>query len=240
MKTAGHQRPAAAAFTLVELLTAIAVLSVLMVFISLIFSAASKATQLSRVRLDADRQARLIFDSMADDFTRMLRRPDVDFHFVKSSTTATPGANDTFFMFCENPGYFSSSLTSTTESNVSLIGYRINTLNNPPTGTANTPTDTPYTLEKLAKGLAWDLQSASSTYPVPFLTFDSFVNGTLQSYTPDSNTTIDGIWGPPSLPTAIDQPTYTDTSFHMLGDSTFRLEFCFLLTDGTYSLYPPP
>jgi prepilin-type N-terminal cleavage/methylation domain-containing protein len=219
-----HRRYVGAAFTLVELMTAIAVLSVLMVFISVLISGASKATHLSRARLDADSQARLIFDSMADDFTRMLRRPDVDFHFVKQS------GNDTFFMFCENPGYFSSSLTSATESNMSLIGYRINTLNNPATGSPNNPTDTPYTLEKLAKGLAWDYQSSASTYPVPFLTYDKVTSS--GTYTPDSASTILGIW--PN----IDQASYADTSFHMLGDSTFRLEFCFLLTDGTYSVVP--
>jgi prepilin-type N-terminal cleavage/methylation domain-containing protein len=227
MTTVRHRRQTAAAFTLVELLVAIAILSVLMVFIGLMMTAASKATQLSRERLDADRQARLIFDSMADDFTRMMRRPDVDFHFVKQA------GNDCFFMFCENPGYFSTTLTAATESNVSLIGYRINTLNNPPVGDPTKPTDIPYTLEKLAKGLSWDSQASTTppTYPVVFLTLDQ-ATGTTPTFAPDSSSTIVGRW--PN----IDQTTYTDTSFHLLGDSTFRLEFCFLLTDGSYSLVP--
>jgi prepilin-type N-terminal cleavage/methylation domain-containing protein len=225
-------------FTLVELMTAVAVLSLMMVLVSLLFAAASRATLLSNKRLDADSQARLIFDRMSDDFTRMLRRNDVDFHFVKNTGTGTQGANDTFFVYCEEPGYFDSTntgLNAATESNMSLVGYRVYT------GTTNVPADYQYTLERLAKGLAWDQQGTTS--PVVYLTFDDYSSGgsplnfnsntiTLQSFTPDSKSTIVGQWA------NIDQPSYADANFHLLGDSTFRLEYCFLLTDGTYSLVP--
>jgi len=223
-------------FTLVEMMAAVVVLSLLVVLIANLFASATTVTRLSTVRLDADTQARLVFDRMAADFTWMLRRPDVDFHFLKQndsgSNPSTSPYSDTFFFFSEVPGYFSSSETSANESNTSLIGYRINS--------------TTFQLERMAWGLTWDPDNTPG-YPLVYLTYNNYVNGTsgtLTDYTPAGASTIAATganW------VGIDSATYNTTdnaattpggNFHVLGDSVFRMEYCYLLKDGTYSVYP--
>jgi len=210
-------------FTLVEMMVALAVLSLLVLLIAQLFTSASQVTRASTVRLDADTEARLVLDRMAADFTWMLRRPDVDFHFVKqvpSGGAPTTAPSDTFFFFSEVPGYYDP-VETVPESNVSLVGYRINS--------------TTYQLERLARGLSWDADNATkSGIPAIFLTYDNYAgtSTTLTDYTPDILSTILGNW--PN----IDQTTYTDAYFHVLGASVFRLEFCYFLKDGTYSVVP--
>jgi prepilin-type N-terminal cleavage/methylation domain-containing protein len=214
-------------FTLVEMMAAIAVLGLLVLLIANLFSSATTVTRLSTVRLDADTQARLVFDRMAADFAWMLRRPDVDFHFLKQNDNAGPPSappySDTFFFFSEVPGYFSSSETSANESNTSLVGYRINS--------------TTFQLERMAWGLTWDLDTYS--FPLVYLTYNSTT-----TYAPLAASTIAASganWA------GIDSSTYNTTdntattpggNFHVLGDSVFRMEYCFLLKDGTYSVVP--
>jgi len=222
------------------MMTALLVLSLLVLLIAQLFASATSVTKLSTVRLDADTQARLVFDRMATDFTWMLRRPDVDFHFVKQADNNSAGAaqnnySDTFFFFSEVPGYFNSAESTANESNTSLIGYRINP--NPNTKSLQ--------LERMAWGLTWD-PDATPGYPLVYLTFSNFSNGlgsVLTDYTPTPASTIvgqqqwAGIDNAQSYNTADNQPN-PGSNFHVLGDSVFRLEFCFLLNDGTYSVVP--
>ena len=225
MKAAPSQtRRPSGGFSLVEMMTALLVLSLLVVLMAQLFSSASILTKASTARLDADTEARLVFDRMADDLTWMLRRPDVDFHFVKQPDNGTnpPSApySDTCFFFSEVPGYYSSSETLA-ESNAALIGYRINS--------------TTYQMERLARGLAWDSDGSTAGVPLVFLTFNNYSGPVLTDYTPAYTSTILGAF--PETP-ALDQPGNTDPYFHVLGDSVFRLEFCFFLKDGTYSVVP--
>ncbi len=91
-----------AAFTLVELLVSVSVL-VLLVFLTtqLINSAAIVTTQGHKL-MDADSQAREVFDRMATDLAHMVKRSDVDY-YVK--------------LFDPSTG---------SRSPVSLVGYRVN------------------------------------------------------------------------------------------------------------------
>jgi len=162
------------AFTLAEVLVSIAILSMLIVLFSQIFSAATASTSRCTKHLDADSQARLVFDRMADDFSNMLMRKDVDYYFSKQ----TPG-NDTMFFFSQAPGC---SGTSTTPKSVtSLVGYRIN--------------PTTLQLERLSKQLDWD--GSTGTDSMVFLTYTSGTNLDLAS-------TIATKWATTIPPTSTD------------------------------------
>jgi prepilin-type N-terminal cleavage/methylation domain-containing protein len=137
-------------FTLIEILVAIAVTSLLVVMAAQLTSSTTSTTTDSRKHLDADSQARLIFDRMEYDFSRMLKRDDVDCVF-----NIQPG-NDSAYFYSEVPGYFSG---TSNQSPISLVGYRITSLK----------------LERLGKALTWDGQSIGTSTPgsVVFLTHSS-------------------------------------------------------------------
>jgi hypothetical protein len=103
--------------------------------------------------MDADGQARPLFERFAVDFAQMIKRSDADF-FGKGTGApnsvggAMPG-NDQFAFYSTVPGYHSSGVSP---SPVSLVAYRI---------AANK-------LERMAKALSWNGASPSGL-PVLFL-----------------------------------------------------------------------
>jgi hypothetical protein len=127
------------AFTLAELLVTTGVL-VLLVFLStqLLKSAATVIT-LGHRQIDADSQARQLLDRMAVDFTQMIKRSDVNYYW-KGGTGGSQIGNDQMAFYCAVPGYYSTA-TSTTQSPISLIAYRINAQNK---------------AERFGKGLLWN------------------------------------------------------------------------------------
>lgn len=178
-----------AGFTLVELLVAIAVLAIILVVAAQILSTTGKLTTVNNKHMDANDQARMVFDRMADDFASIVRRKDVDYLFWKNTpaTTPTTGVNDTMYFYTEGASYFdnssfglSSSLAALgysypqlAKNSVSLVGYRVN--NN---GGTYSSTDTSYyQLERLGKALSWDGgaynsgQSANNSVQPNFVVF---------------------------------------------------------------------
>jgi len=109
------------AFTLVEVLVATSVLTLMVLMLTALMNSAALTVTAGNRHLAADDQARLVFDRMQVDFARMLRRNDVYISLNKAT------GNDSFTFMAETPGYFaaSGSLTSSQESNVSLINYQI-------------------------------------------------------------------------------------------------------------------
>jgi hypothetical protein len=75
---------------------------------------------------------------MAIDFAQMIKRSDVNYYW-KGGTGGTQTGNDQMAFYSAVPGYYSTT-TSTTQSPLSLIGYRVN---------ANKA-------ERLGKGLLWN------------------------------------------------------------------------------------
>ena len=131
--TASHPR----GFTLLEVLVAITVLMILVGITAQLTNSAMIVSADSTKRISADAQARMVFDSMGNDFARIVLRKDVDYRFNKQS------GNDSLFFYSEAPGYYSTSTldaTGSQRSGISLIGYRINSANQ---------------LERLGKGLTW-------------------------------------------------------------------------------------
>ncbi|WP_050030947.1 prepilin-type N-terminal cleavage/methylation domain-containing protein [Verrucomicrobium sp. BvORR034] len=131
-------------FSLLELLVAMAVLSLLVLLIVQVVNGALGSTNVSRKRIDADSEARRIFDRLTFDLAGMLNRPDVDFLVRKKA------GNDEIFFFAEAPARLAGADPA---QPVSLVGYRVNEAEQ---------------CERLGQGLSWD--AAAPKGPV-FLTF---------------------------------------------------------------------
>ena len=123
------------AFTLAELLVAMAVLSGTILLLASLFNSSARVTSSSSKRIDADAQARICLNRMAADIAAMVKRTDVDYHFAKNT------GNDEFAFYSEAPGYYPSDASGVTpKSPVTLSGYRV--INNQ--------------LERLNKALVWN------------------------------------------------------------------------------------
>ncbi|XHR29707.1 MAG: type II secretion system protein J [Chthoniobacteraceae bacterium] len=133
------------AFTLIEILTAISVLSLLIVLVSQLITHATSITAMGNKHMDADMQARTVMDRMAIDFSHIVKHSDVDYYLKEASSIIQDG-NDQIAFYSEVPGYYPS---TTSHSPVSLVAYRI--------------VSTPYRLERMGKGLLWNGASTDQT-----------------------------------------------------------------------------
>jgi len=113
------------AFTLVEVLVACAVLVLLVVMVAEMVGSATNVTSASKKRLDADDEARLVFDRMDADIALMLKRPDVSPLFLANANSNNDpnDPNDAFYFYSQAPA--SSTNTTVNNSQIALIGYRI-------------------------------------------------------------------------------------------------------------------
>jgi hypothetical protein len=125
---------------LVELLVALAILSMLVGSMVQLTNITARTINESNKRLDATTQCRMTLDRMAFDFAGMLKRNDIDYTFTK-----TPG-DDSLSFYGQTTGLFPAGTTQTTPPPViSVVGYRI----------TNDATLGPR-LERGAKGMDWD------------------------------------------------------------------------------------
>jgi prepilin-type N-terminal cleavage/methylation domain-containing protein len=230
---------AADGFTLVELLVAMAVLVLLVAMVTQLTNSAGTTITNSGKSMDADSQARLIFDRMANDFAKMVKRTDIDYVFCKSTGTpsaGTSGFNDAMFFYSEAPAYYDNTSTSaSSKSTVALVGYRVNSK---------------LQLERLGKGLTWDGATNNSTTPsapgsMIFLTsgsggaiplFSTTIAGDGSTANPGNWTTIGTVSGSSGASSAFSDGT--DSDYHVLAEQAYRLSIAFLLTDGTVSTRP--
>ncbi len=149
-------------FTLVELLVSLGVMALLVFFVTSLVNSAATITTLGHKQMDADSQARQFLDRMAVDFAKMVKRNDLDF-FAKGTTApnSVGGAmagNDRIAFFSQLPGYYPTGSTTTTQSPVSLIAYRVN---------SDSTNNSLYNkLERMGKGLVWNAATADT--PVVF------------------------------------------------------------------------
>ena len=155
-----RQRGRTRGFTLAELLVTVGVLVVLMLLFTQLFNSAATVTTLAHKQMDADSGARELLDRMAIDVMKMVKRSDVFYH-LKASASATdcpstepdgspacgtqPG-NDHIAFYSNVPGYYASDSTGSQQSQVSLVGYRIN----------SSATTLGRKMERLGAGLVWN------------------------------------------------------------------------------------
>lgn len=106
-------------FSLIEILVAIAVLTLLAVFLVQLTSAVQQTTRSNNRAVEAASQARLVFDRLAMDFAGLVRRSDVDF-FAHDGTGTSLGYDTT------NSLLFLSEVSSPGRDRIlSLIAYRL-------------------------------------------------------------------------------------------------------------------
>lgn len=212
---------ARAAFTLTELVVTIAVLTVLVLLVTRLVDSATTIITSSGKGIDADAEARLIFDRLQVDFSRMLRRGDVDFFGKGSAAGGTMTGNDQIAFYSGVPGYYSSpSPTATPDRNsrypASLVAYAVSA------DARGRPQ-----LVRLAKGLVWEAAGGwqdlahlpiqlTARWPTLFQTSPT---------TPPSDTGM------------------ADADYEVIGDSVVRFEYCYLLqptstAGATHSLVP--
>lgn len=191
------------AFTLIELLVSVAVLLMLLALILQLCNSAASITSTGNKRMDADAQARALFDRMAIDFGAMVKRPDVDY-YLKGRPPANnqKSGNDQIAFYSEVAGYASGS-----PGPVSLVAYRLNS--------------STHRIERLGKGLKWNGVSTSDT-PVVFLPIPlaSPLPSPLPSPMPAPAPT-------PAWPQAATMDA--DTDYEPCGPQVFRMEYYYIL-----------
>jgi prepilin-type N-terminal cleavage/methylation domain-containing protein len=200
MKRQFRLQRTASAFTLVEVLVSITILGLMMAGVAQLMNSAMTATIGGYKHMDADTQARMVLDRIAFDITKITKRPDVDYYFQKNT------GNDQMAFYSESGGYYPSGVTSITpESNVSLVGYRINSKNQ---------------MERLGKALIWN----GVTSATPGATGMSPTDGhSPMVFLPQ---TIASTW-------PLVEATGNDPDYQVIGDQVFRLEFCYLVQNNS-------
>jgi hypothetical protein len=155
------------AFTLVELLVAISVLTLLIVLVARLFSAAASTTSTSNKHVETDAAARPILDRLAIDITQIVKRTEIDYYLKspanpQTASGATPG-NDQLAFFAQASGYYPS---TGSQSPFSLVAYRVN---------SDVTSQSFNKIERLGKGLLWNGVSGSSV-PIVFLPLQIVTN----------------------------------------------------------------
>lgn len=223
MKSRVHQAQApigsraTGGFSLVELLVAMAVLTMIIGLLMQILNGTTAATKGSTAHMDADSQARMVFDRLADDLAAMPKRSDVDFVFSKVDG-GLHGSNDQLYFYSGVPGLFSTTIASTSQSPNALIGYRIDSGSN-------------YQLQRMAKGMVWDRGATGVASSMVCLTLSGSATSPL-SYAPDPLSTLEGNSSWQAIVSG------TDADYSLFSQGVYRLEFCYYLKDGTYSNKP--
>ena len=103
---------------MVELLVACSILALLVVLVAQMVGSASNVTGSSKKRLDADDEARLVFDRLGGDISGMVKRRDINPLFLSSN------GNDAFYFYSQAPAYSAVDLASS-NSQLALIGYSV-------------------------------------------------------------------------------------------------------------------
>jgi prepilin-type N-terminal cleavage/methylation domain-containing protein len=222
--------PRFAGFTLIEIMVAVAVLVILILFVVQLTNSATAITRIGTKHMDADTQARTVLDRLGFDIGRMIRRNDLDY-YIKGAAAYTGHGNghgwghriqggqqgsDQCAFFASVPGYYPQ---SSGQGPISLVAYRINQ-----NSTASTA---PYLqMERMGKGLLWSgvitgNPNPNTIYPILFL--------------PNTISSI------PTWSAAIKDDNSSqsiDADYEVIGPNVFRFEYWYLLKSGILTDVP--
>ena len=135
------------------MLVATSVVALLVLLVTQLINHTTAITTLGHKRMEADAQARPLFDRMSLDFAQLIKRNDVSY-YLKTAETPMPG-NDLAAFYSAVDGYY-----PTTPSPISVVAYRVN-------GDASNLVAF-NSLERMGKGLDWN-GVAPGSIPVVFL-----------------------------------------------------------------------
>jgi len=213
-------RNARAGFTLAEMLVSIAVMIILVLLVTQLINTAATTVRPANKHIDTDTQARVVLDRMALDFAQMLKRTDVDY-YVKAPAgykKTNPHGKGVGQLQKGQQGndqiaFFTQASgiypQTTNQSSISLVAYRINN---------NSSSPSYLMLERMGRGLLWNPGSGQNS-PMIFLPL-----------------TIDGTW--PAATNNDGSAQSQDSTYETIGPQVFRLEYYYLLKDGTITDVP--
>src|SRR5438874_9675532 len=125
-----------AAFTLVELLVSVLVVTLVVLMVAQLMNNASAITGTGHKHVSTDTQARAVLDRMALDFAQMLKRTDVDYYLKQKANYKGHGnghawgqkvktnqqGSDQIAFFSQVLGY--NDPNAIQQSSISLVAYR--------------------------------------------------------------------------------------------------------------------
>ena len=217
------ERSTCRAFTLVELLVSVVVITIIILMVAQMMSSATAITRTGNKHIDTDAEARTVFDRMAVDFGKMLKRSDIDYWLKQQGARYYPGhsaghsngkghtkattqqGSDQIAFYSQVPGYYPS---TTWQSPISLVAYRVNT--------------TTYQLERMGKGLLWNgvsnpNQAPNNTnYTSPIVFLPLLINDRWPAATSGTTPSFD---------------------YEVIGPHVFRFEYHYLLTTDATSRF---
>jgi type II secretory pathway component PulJ len=206
------------AFTLVEMVVSISVLTLLVLLCTRLLNSASTIATTGNKHMDTDNQARPVLDRMAEDISQMVKRADVDYFLKQPGNEQTGpnpniGKNDQIAFFSQVEGYY----PTNSQSHLSLVAYRLNSDSGVTTASLNK-------LERLGKGLIWngDLGSITDT-PIVFAPIPI---ATPSSLPPATGTPT------PAWPQAGNMAVDPDGHYEVVGPEIFRFEYYYQLRLG--------
>src|SRR5262249_37394654 len=240
-------RIASAGFTLAELLVSVFVLVLLTFMFAQLMKSATGITRTHHKQFDTDTQARVVLDCMTLDFAQMIKRTDVDY-YVKQPTYNGHGnghgcgqargsdlTSDQMAFYSQVPAYNPdpSTYSSTKQSPVSLIAYRVNESNDAARNGR---------LERMSKGLLWNGVSNSTGngngvyYPIVFQTGQIDSNCNINSC-PCRNTAEpwQTAWKGAICNT---NSSSSDPDYEVIGPGVFRFEYYYILKNGRVTDWP--
>lgn len=144
-------------FTIIELLTAMAVLSILVVLVAQIISVSTKATTISGNQLNNLEKSRRVFDRIGMDLSSAISNAEIPFLVDKSPES------DTLRFYSQKSGFDSSS------RGISLVEYRVNTAG----------TSSPYAWERGLVGVD-SLPFGGASAPSLSPTYQSIAEGIIR------------------------------------------------------------
>jgi len=155
------------AFTLAEMLVAVAILTLLILLVARLVNSVAAVTTWGSKRIDVSSEIRPLFNRMAVDFAQMIKRSDVSY-YVKISSNPEAG-NDLIAFFSLVDGFYPNTTidAEVRQPQTTVISYRINSK---------------YQLERMAKSLPFAGQSSPT--PTPSLVFGPMTGYTLWSQFP--------------------------------------------------------
>ena len=206
---------------MIELLVSMAVLALLLTLVAQMVNSTVTTTVNSGKHIDADGQARLIFDRMGADFASICRRADAPSYFHSQS------GNDEAYFYSDAAGYFATadpnSATMSIPNSASLLGYRVSD---------RLSGGSRLELERLGRGLHWF--DGGNTLPNGPATMMVFLPGSIPVAFKDA------IADPYNNSSNLRSSTSDGNApqWDVIGDQVFRMEFCFVLSDGSLSSIP--
>jgi hypothetical protein len=216
------------------------VLVLLVLLFTQLFNSAATVTVLGYKKMDADSEARQVFDRMGFDFAQMLKRSprsDIDYYLKSSSGAASDcgvcgthdqdgwTGNDQTAFYSTVAGYYPTPTAIPTgtpigASPVSLISYRIN---------SNSGSSSYNKMERMSKGLAWN-GAVPIAPPNSSLTPLLFLPQTIGGPQPAG-----GNWPSAVSSSATDSSCNNTACYEVIGPQVFRFEYYYaLLTNGTF------